>query len=39
MRDALNLDCGEWQAVAEVFPDEMEVIVDMLIEAEVEICN
>jgi len=39
MSDALKVDCAEWRDVAEIFPAEMEVIMDMMIEAEWEICN
>ncbi len=39
MSDALSVDCAEWREVAETFPVEMEVIMDMMIEAEFEICH
>ncbi len=39
MNDVLRVDCAEWREVAEVFPVEMEVIMDMMIEAEFEVCN
>ncbi len=38
MSDALKIDCAEWRELAEVFPLEMEVIMEMLIEAEFEVC-
>ncbi len=39
MKDALVFDCSEWQVLSEMFPREMEVIIDMMIEAEVELCR
>ena len=36
---ALSISCAEWRELVEDFPAEMEVIMDMLIEAEVEICK
>ena len=39
MNDILKVDCAEWREVAEVFPTEMEVIMDMMIESEFEICS
>ena len=39
MSDILNVDCNEWREVAEIFPAEMEVIMEMMIEAEFEICH
>lgn len=38
MSDALKIDCTEWRELAEVFPLEMEIIMEMLIEAEFEVC-
>lgn len=38
MSEALNIDCAEWRELTEVFPVEMEVIMEMLIEAEFEVC-
>ncbi|MES9965917.1 MAG: hypothetical protein ABW082_09705 [Sedimenticola sp.] len=37
--DALKVDCAEWREVVEIFPSEMEVIMEMMIEADWEICN
>lgn len=34
----LTVDCTEWRAEAEVAPTEMEVIMEMMMEAEEEIC-
>ena len=39
MSDSLNLNCSEWREVAEIFPTEMEVIMEMMIEAEIDICS
>ncbi len=39
MSDVLSVDCAEWREIAEVSPVEMEVIMEMMIEAEFEICN
>ena len=39
MIDTLKITCAEWRQVAEEYPVEMEVIMEMMIEAEVEICN
>ena len=36
--NVLKIDCAEWRQVAEENPSEMEVVVEMLIEAEEEIC-
>ena len=36
--NVLEIDCAEWRHVAEENPSEMEVVVEMLIEAEEEIC-
>jgi len=38
MEEMLNIDCGEWHEVAEDYPVEMEVIREMMIEAEWEVC-
>ena len=37
--DMLMVDCNEWRGVAETFPDQMEVVVEMMIEAEEELCH
>lgn len=39
MNDILKVDCAEWREVAEVFPTEMEVIMEMMIESEFEVCS
>jgi len=39
MSDSLTVDCAEWREVAEIFPSEMEVIMEMMIEAEYEVCH
>ncbi len=39
MIDVLSLNCNEWREVAEIFPAEMEVIMEMMIEAEIDICS
>lgn len=39
MADSLIIACAEWREAAEMFPREMEVIMEMLIEAEIEICR
>jgi hypothetical protein len=37
--DFLSIQCSEWRDLAEAFPTEMEVITDMLIEAEADLCT
>ena len=39
MYQALEFSCEEWRRLVEAYPAEMEVIMDMLIEAEAEICR
>lgn len=39
MNDGLKVDCAEWREIAEIFPTEMEVIMEMMIESEFEICS
>ncbi len=39
MDDALKIECSEWREEAESHPTEMEVIMEMMIEAEGEICS
>ena len=39
MNDMLQISCTELRELAESNPDEMEVIVEMMIEAEAEICQ
>jgi len=36
--DVLKLDCAEWREVAGENPSEMEVVIEMMIEAEEELC-
>jgi hypothetical protein len=36
--EALQFDCEEWREVAETDAAEMEVIIEMMIEAEEELC-
>lgn len=36
--EMLEMQCAEWREVAEENPDEMEVVVEMMIEAEEELC-
>ncbi len=36
--EMLKPDCAEWREVAEENPSEMEVVVEMMIEAEEELC-
>jgi hypothetical protein len=35
----LSVSCEEWRALSESFPNEMEIIMEMLIEAEADLCN
>jgi hypothetical protein len=37
--DFLSMSCDEWRELADAFPVEMEIITEMLIEAEAEICR
>ena len=39
MNDALTVNCAEWLEIAEVYPAEMEVVMDMMIQAEWEFCS
>jgi hypothetical protein len=39
MNDLLKIDCAEWREISELFPEEMEVITEMMIEAEAEVCE
>ena len=34
----LSVSCEEWRALTDAYPLEMEVITEMLIEAEAELC-
>ena len=33
MNDMLAVNCDEWREIAESYPEEMEVIIEMMIEA------
>ena len=37
--DNMKIDCAELRAIAEESPIEMEVVVEMMIEAEVDLCE
>ena len=37
--EALQVDCAEWREVAETDAAAMEVIMEMMIEAEEELCE
>ena len=39
MKDFLHISCDEWRAVADAYPEQMAVIVDMMIEAEADLCD
>ncbi|MGV6858066.1 MAG: hypothetical protein ACWA5X_03745 [bacterium] len=39
MSQVLELNCEEWRNVAEQYPEEMGVVVEMIIDAEEEICT
>ncbi len=36
--EMLKVDCAEWREVAGENPSEMEVVIELLIEAEEELC-
>ena len=38
MSNILNLDCEKWREVASDYPAEMEVIIEMMIESDEELC-
>jgi hypothetical protein len=38
MKDMLTVNCEEWREIAESYPEEMEVIIEMMIEADEQIC-
>ena len=38
MNNILNVDCEEWREIASDYPVEMEVIVEMMIESDEELC-
>ena len=37
MKDMLTVNCEEWREIAESYPEEMEVIIEMMMEAEDEL--
>lgn len=37
--EMLVVDCTEWRDVAEDFPDQMEVVVEMMIESQEKLCH
>ena len=39
MTDFLQLDCQEWRDLSEDFPAEMEIITEMMIESEEDLCT
>ncbi|GEM_PF-1387170 len=39
MKDFLTISCDEWRVVADAYPKQMAVIVDMMIEAEADLCD
>ncbi|MEA3274381.1 MAG: hypothetical protein U9Q81_03625 [Pseudomonadota bacterium] len=39
MSDLLRIDCQEWRELTELFPVEMEVITEMMIEVDEEVCD
>ena len=38
MNDMLQISCADLREMADISPDELEVIVEMMIEAEAELC-
>ena len=36
--EMLKLDCAEWREVADESPSEMEVVIEMMQEAEEDLC-
>jgi hypothetical protein len=38
MNNMLEVNCEEWREIAESYPEEMEVIIEMMIEADEQIC-
>ncbi len=38
MSNNLNIDCEEWREIASDYPTQMEVIVEMMIECDEELC-
>lgn len=39
MTDLMHVDCEQWRILSEHFPVEMEVIMEMMIESEEELCE
>ena len=39
MNDFMQIDCEQWRELSDLFPAEMEVIMEMLIEADEELCE
>ena len=39
MNDSLSISCSELREIADSNPDEMEIIVEMMIEADEELCQ
>jgi hypothetical protein len=39
MSDELIFTCEELRELADAFPDEIEIIIEMLIESEAELCQ
>jgi len=39
MVDFLRLDCEEWRNLSETFPAEMEIITEMMIDSDEELCS
>jgi hypothetical protein len=38
MNNMLAVNCDEWRVIAESYPAEMEVIIELMIEADEQIC-
>ena len=39
MSDELNFTCEELRELADAFPDQIEIIIEMLIESDAELCQ
>lgn len=39
MKEMLQISCADLRELADISPDELEVIVEMMIEAEAELCS
>jgi hypothetical protein len=37
--DFLSISCDEWRELSDAYPVEMEVIMEMMIEAEADLCG